>query len=87
MFFATIIVVPVLAGLAAGLATGSRRIPLSLAGLFTVLGVAGAITAAFNPDHRLENVSFSLAAGVGAAALAYFGWVAGRLASHRRSAI
>ena len=87
MFFAAIIVVPLVAGVVAGLVTASRRAPLGLAGLCVAVGVAGAIVTAFDPEveGRVESVTFALAAGVGAAALAYFGWVAGQVASARRS--
>lgn len=79
MFFSTLIAAPILAGLVAGVWTGSRSAPLLLSGFCAALGAAGAIVMAFNPDHRAENVTFGLAAGLACAALVWAGFGLARI--------
>jgi peptidoglycan/LPS O-acetylase OafA/YrhL len=79
MFFTTLIGLPILAGLVAGVWTPHRAVPWGLAALCVALGVAGAIAAAFNPDHRFDNVSFGLGAGLACAGLVWLGYGLGRV--------
>ena len=74
MFFSTLIAAPILAGLVAGVWTGRRSVPGLLSGICVALGAAGAIVMAVNPDHRGENVTFGLAAGIVCAALVWAGF-------------
>jgi uncharacterized membrane protein AbrB (regulator of aidB expression) len=84
MFFPTLIGAPILAGLVAGVWTARRAVPWGLAALCVALGGAGAIAAAFNSDHRLDNVTFGIGAGVVCAGLVWVGYALGRVS--RRSA-
>ncbi len=79
MFFTTLIAAPILAGLVAGVWTARRAVPWTLAGLCIAFGLAGALVSAFNPDGRVENISFSLVAGMICAALVWAGYGVGRL--------
>jgi hypothetical protein len=85
MFFPTLIGLPILAGLVAGVWTARRAVPWGLAALCVALGAAGAVVMAFDPDHRLENVTFASAQGSSARdwsgwATAWGGSAAGRCA-------
>lgn len=80
MFFASIIVLPILAGVLAGTFSRSRRPAHVLAGVCVSLGIAGAIALGLDDDTtgRLSAVVFGVAAGVVAALLVYLGQLAGR---------
>jgi drug/metabolite transporter (DMT)-like permease len=79
MFFPTLIALPILAGLVAGVFTGRRLAPWLISAVCVALGAAGALVMAFNADHRGENVTFGLAAGVACAALVWGGYALGRI--------
>jgi drug/metabolite transporter (DMT)-like permease len=79
VFFPTLIATPILAGLVAGACTGRRLVPWLIAAVCIALGAAGAIVMAFNPDHRGENVTFGLAAGIACAALVWAGFALARI--------
>jgi hypothetical protein len=79
MFFATLIAAPVLAGLVAGVWTARRAVPWSLAAVSVALGLAGAIVMAFNSDHRGENLTFGILAGLACAGLVWVGFALGRI--------
>jgi hypothetical protein len=80
MFFAAIIVLPVLAGLVAGTFNASRRPADGLAVLCVLLGLAGAVAVGVNADttDRASSIAFAVGAGVVGALLVYGGWYAGR---------
>jgi len=78
MFFPTLIGLPILAGLVAGVFTGRRRVPWMLSAVCVALGVSGSIVMAFNPDQRGENVVSGIAFGVACAALVWAGFAAAR---------
>jgi hypothetical protein len=80
MFFASILVAPILAGLIAGLITGNRRVSLALGGICVALGLAGAVVTAVDADvtDRPAAIAFALVAGSVAGLLAYAGWYVGR---------
>jgi peptidoglycan/LPS O-acetylase OafA/YrhL len=79
MFFSTLIGLPILAGLVAGVWTPRRAVPWGLAALCVALGAAGAVVMAFDPDHRLENVTFGIGAGLVCAGLVWLGYGLGRI--------
>jgi drug/metabolite transporter (DMT)-like permease len=79
VFFPTLIAVPILAGLVAGVFSGRRLLPLLISGVCLALGVAGAVVMAFNPDQRGENVTFGLIAGIACAALVWAGFALARI--------
>ena len=79
MFFPTLIAVPILAGLVAGVFSGRRLVPWLISAACVALGTAGAVVMAFNPDQRGENVSFGLVAGIACAALVWAGFALGRI--------
>jgi hypothetical protein len=80
MFFAAIVVLPILAGLVAGTFSARRGPAHAIAGLCVGLGVAGAVAVGLNSDttDRASSVAFAVVAGLVAALLAYGGWYAGR---------
>ena len=80
MFFATILAAPLLAGVAVGLVTTSKRVPLVLTAVCIGLGIAGAVATAIDSEttDRPAAIAFALVAGVVAALLACAGWYAGR---------
>jgi hypothetical protein len=80
MFFAAIIVLPVLVGLVAGTFSPSRRPADSLAALCVLLGLAGAVAVGVNADttDRASSVAFAIGAGIVGGLLVYAGWFAGR---------
>lgn len=86
MFFATLIAVPILAGLVAGVLTGRRTAPWILSGLCVVLGALGAIAIGIDSDttDRASSVAFSIGAGIVGAALVWAGFGLARIG--RRSA-
>jgi high-affinity Fe2+/Pb2+ permease len=86
MFFATLIAAPVLAGLVAGVWTHRRAVPWGLAAVCVGLGLAGAIAMAFNSDHRGENVTFGILAGLVCAGLVWVGYALGRISRRTVSA-
>jgi hypothetical protein len=80
MFYAAIIVLPVLAGLVAG-TFSVRRLPAdALAAVCVALGLAGAVVTAVDSEttDRATSVTFSVLAGIVAALLVFGGWFAGR---------
>ena len=79
MFFPTLIGLPILAGLVAGVWTARRAVPWGLAALCIALGIAGATVMAFDPDQRVENVTFGLGAGIVCASLVWLGYALGRI--------
>jgi peptidoglycan/LPS O-acetylase OafA/YrhL len=79
MFFPTLIVLPILAGLVAGVWTARRAVAWGLAAVCVALGVAGAALMAFNPDQRFDNVTFGLGAGIVCAGLVWLGYALGRI--------
>jgi quinol-cytochrome oxidoreductase complex cytochrome b subunit len=78
MFFTTLVFLPVLAGLVAGVFTADRRLPWMLGGVCVLLGIAGAVVAAFDPDGRAATIAFSLGASLVCAALVWAGYALGR---------
>jgi hypothetical protein len=80
MFFAAIVVLPILAGLIAGTFSASRRSAHLLAALCVALAVAGAIAVGLDAEttDRASSVAFAIVAGLGGALLVYAGWYAGR---------
>jgi peptidoglycan/LPS O-acetylase OafA/YrhL len=79
MFFSTLIGLPILAGLVAGVWTARRAVPWGLAALCVAVGVAGAAVMAFNPDQRIDNVTFGVGAGIVCAGLVWLGYGLGRI--------
>jgi hypothetical protein len=82
MFFAAIIVAPILVGLVAGTFSAARRPADALAALSVTLGVAGAVVIGLDSEttDRASSIAFALAAGAVGALLVYGGWYAGRAA-------
>jgi len=80
VFFAAIIVAPILAGLVAGTFSAARRPADALAALSVALGIAGAVVIGLDSGttDRASSIAFGLAAGVVGALLVYGGWYAGR---------
>jgi len=80
MFFAAIIVLPILAGIVAGTFSASRRPAHVPAALSVVIGIAGAVVIGLDSDttDRDASVVFALAAGLIGALLVYGGRYAGR---------
>ncbi len=80
MFFASIVLLPVALGILAGAVFTSRRPTEVLAGLCVLLGIAGAIATALDPDvtGRVGAVLFAVAAGVIGALLVVAGSKAGK---------
>jgi hypothetical protein len=80
MFFAAIVVLPILAGLIGGTFSARREPAHVIAALCVALGVAGAIAVGVNADttDRASSVAFAVVGGLVAALLAYGGWYAGR---------
>jgi hypothetical protein len=80
MFFAAIIVLPILAGLVAGTFSASRRPAHGLAAFCFLLGVAGALVFGLDSDttDRAASVAFALGAALAGELLVYGGWFAGR---------
>jgi hypothetical protein len=85
VFFPTLIGVPILAGLVAGVFTGRRLVPWLISAVCLSVGTAGAIVMAFNADHRGENVTFGLGAGIACAALVWGGFALARIGRPRVS--
>jgi uncharacterized membrane protein len=79
MFFTSLIGLPILAGLVAGVWTPRRIVPWALAATCVALGAVGAVVMAFDPDHRLENVTFGIGAGLVCAGLVWLGYGLGRI--------
>lgn len=81
MFFATLIAVPILAGLVAGAWTSSRRVPWVLATISVALGIAGAIALGVDSDttERVQSVLFGIGAGIVSAALVWAGFGLARI--------
>ena len=77
--FPTLIAAPILAGVVAGVFTGRRRVPWLISAVCVALGIAGSVAMAFDADHRGENVTFGLAAGIACAALVWAGFAAARV--------
>lgn len=80
MFFAAIIVLPILAGLVVGTFSASRRPAHALGAVCVGLGLAGAVIVGVDGDttERAASVAFAVVAGVVGALLVYAGWFAGR---------
>jgi uncharacterized membrane protein YeaQ/YmgE (transglycosylase-associated protein family) len=80
MFFAAIVVLPILAGLVAGTFSPSRRSAHVVAALCVALGIAGAIATGLDAEttDRASSVAFAIIAGLVGALLVYAGWYAGR---------
>jgi uncharacterized membrane protein YeaQ/YmgE (transglycosylase-associated protein family) len=80
MFFAAIVVAPILAGLVAGTFSSSRRPAHVLAVLSVALGSAGALVTGLDSEttDRASSVVFAVGAGIVGAVLVYGGWYAGR---------
>jgi hypothetical protein len=80
MFFAAIVVLPIIAGLVAGTFSASRLPAHVLAGICVALGVAGAIATALDSEttDMASSVAFAVVAGAAGALLIYGGWYAGR---------
>jgi hypothetical protein len=80
MFFAAIIVLPIIAGLVAGTFSASRRPADGLAALCVLLGAVGAVLVGVNADttDRASSVAFAVGAGLVGGLLVYGGWFAGR---------
>ena len=80
MFFAAIVVLPILAGLVAGTFSPGRRPADALAAVCVALGIAGAVATALDSGttDRASSVAFALVAGLVGALLVYAGWYAGR---------
>ena len=80
MFFAAIVVLPILAGLVAGTFSASRWPAHALAGICVALGIAGAIQTGIDAEttDRASSVAFAIVGGVVGALLVYGGWYAGR---------
>ncbi len=60
--------------------------PTSLAALSVALGIAGAIVMAFDSDHRGENITFGILAGLVCAGLVWIGFGLGRISRRGRPA-
>ena len=80
MFFASIVLIPILAGLLCGILSVGRRPAHALAAICVALGVAGAIATGVdaNTTDRASSVAFGVVAGVVAALLVYAGQLAAR---------
>ena len=80
MFFVSILVGPILAGLVAGVLTDLKAVPWTLSVVCVALGVAGAIATALDPDTtgRAGAVAFAVITGLIAAGLVWAGFAAGK---------